>query len=63
MTTAHEPRVRKRKPRCPRCRHTGFRKSKAGDGRPRFTCDKCNETWTCGKTGGDFTAAAMKEPS
>ena len=24
------------------------------DGRPRFRCTKCGDTWTCGKDGGEW---------
>lgn len=41
--------------RCPRCRKGGYTQGKADDGRPRFTCSACGNTWTCGKDGGEFT--------
>jgi ribosomal protein S27AE len=47
------------RPVCGRCRHPGFRLSMAEDGRPRFTCDKCGNTWTCGLSGGEYLAHAM----
>lgn len=49
------------RPVCGRCHHPGFRLLKADDGRPRFTCDKCGNTWTCGLSGGEYLAHAMKE--
>lgn len=44
-----------RKPRCPRCRTGGYTQGKALDGRPRFTCTQCGNTWTAGKSGGEYT--------
>jgi hypothetical protein len=43
-----------RKPRCPRCHVGGYRQGRAPDGRPRFTCTRCDYAWTSGKSGGEF---------
>ncbi len=51
---------RPRKPHCPRCKHTGFRLSKAVDGRPLFTCDKCGEWWTNGHSGEPYIQHVME---
>jgi len=53
------PSVSRSRPVCGRCRHPGFRLSMTDSGRPRFTCDKCGNTWTCGLSGGEFLAHAM----
>lgn len=41
-------------PCCPRCRHPGFWRFEALDGRPAFWCDKCRNEWTCGHGGGEY---------
>lgn len=33
---------------------------KAPDGRPRFRCTKCGDTWTCGLTGGPWAVLIGK---
>ena len=46
---------------CPRCLHLGWDLiAVAADGRPRFRCQRCGETWTSGKDGGAYLAAAKK---
>ena len=51
---------KERKPRCHRCLHPGFTLSHdTHDGRPRFTCGQCGETWTNGHDGGEYTAAVL----
>lgn len=48
-----------RKTRCSSCGHPGFWKSRAFDGRPRFTCDFCGHEWTNGKDGGEYNGKEM----
>ncbi len=55
------PRQKIRKPRCPRCRKGGYQQGKAWDGRPRFTYTLCGNTWTNGKSGGEY-AISLPEP-
>lgn len=31
------------------------------DGKPRFACDKCADTWTCGFDGGEWAALIPAE--
>jgi hypothetical protein len=40
---------------CPRCSGS-YAIDKAGDGRPRFTCDACGYVWTAGGDGGKYAA-------
>ena len=47
------------KPVCDRCRHPGFWKVRAPDGRPRFVCDKCKNEWTCGYDGLPYNGHEM----
>lgn len=47
------------KPICDRCRHSGFWMVRAPDDRPRFVCDKCRNTWTCGHDGKPYTGHEM----
>lgn len=42
------------KPLCPRCRRSGFTRSVASDGRPKFTCQACEHVWTSGHSGGVY---------
>jgi transposase-like protein len=52
--------TRPRRPRC-LCLHPGFDLvAPADDGRPQFRCQRCGRTWTCGKDGGPYLAAAKK---
>jgi len=39
---------------CPRCKHPEYKVGKASDGRPRFTCTSCGDSWTSGHSGGKF---------
>lgn len=50
------------KPRCGRCRHRGFWRVAAPDGRPRFVCDSCRDHWTHGGDGGPYAGHEMKGP-
>lgn len=43
---------------CGRCKHPEFEVSSATDGRPRFKCTNCGDTWTCGKDGGKYLSGA-----
>lgn len=44
---------------CPVCR-SGYKQSVADDGRPRFTCTRCDHEWTCGLSGGEWLLAKPK---
>ena len=46
----------KNKAACSRCR-SGFREDKAFDGRPRFVCANCGQTWTAGYSGEPYTSS------
>lgn len=49
-----------RRPNCKRCLHRGFDiVAPALDGRPRFKCQRCDNTWSCGKSGGVYLRAAQ----
>lgn len=39
---------------CQVCLHPEFIVTKACDGRPKFICTRCRNTWTCGQSGGIF---------
>jgi hypothetical protein len=41
---------------CPACRQGGYKVEEATDGRPKFTCTKCDHVWTCGLDGGPYVA-------
>jgi hypothetical protein len=47
---------RKTKLRCPTCLIGGYTQSKCptGDGRPLFTCTRCDASWTNGTDGGEY---------
>jgi len=36
---------------CPRCKHLGYDKGRAVDGRRAYRCQKCGETWSEGWQG------------
>jgi hypothetical protein len=48
----HKP----KKLRCPICLIGGYTQSQClpGDGRPLFTCTRCDASWTYGKDGGEY---------
>jgi transposase-like protein len=46
---------------CPACRKGGFKLGWAFDGRPEFKCTLCDNTWTCGHSGGEYLKYAAKE--
>lgn len=50
----------KQKPRCPRCHVGGYTQGQAHDGRPQFTCGRCDHVWTCGHSGGGYLLAPPK---
>lgn len=44
--------------RCKVCTRGGVERTEpAADGRPRFKCSACGDTFTCGKSGGEYAAA------
>jgi len=47
-----------KKPRCPKCLIGGYTQGTAPDGRPRFTCTHCDNTWTNGKDGYPYAGHA-----
>jgi len=51
-TMKHKP----KKLRCPTCLIGGYTQSQClpVDGRPLFTCTRCDASWTCGKDGGEY---------
>jgi len=49
--------------RCPRCLVGGYNETKAIDGRPLFTCSRCDYEWTCGHSGGKWKKADEQERS
>ena len=55
-----DPARKKRYPRCGVCLHPDYTVEQptldTPDGRPRFTCTKCGNQWTCGRDGGEFIA-------
>lgn len=51
--------MKKDKPKCDRCFHSGFWRVTEPDGRPGFICDKCGNHWSCGKDGGLYLGKEM----
>lgn len=47
------------KPTCPSCHKGGYSQRKAADGRPEFVCGSCDNTWTCGTTGGIYARLSL----
>lgn len=62
MTSKKTPRKRPEHSVCPRCAKGGFTShtDQTLDGRPRFKCEYCKNTWTCGKTGGPWMKHAFR---
>ena len=52
---------RAKKPCCGRCRHAGFWRRTAPDGRPQFVCGNCGDSWTAGHAGGTWMGHEMGE--
>lgn len=56
--------MRNKQSPCPRCKHPEFEVMSAqfpgggGDGRPRFKCTACGDTWTSGHHGKPFLSGA-----
>lgn len=44
-------RMKPRPARCPACNVGGYTRGAAEDGRPQFTCTRCDHVWTSGKSG------------
>jgi transposase-like protein len=55
LLAAASPRKEPGRAGCPRCGGS-YTTDKAGDGRPRFTCDGCRLVWTYGGDGGPYAA-------